>query len=143
MQITFIIKGKNLKFFIRTGNLRTRGNSEHSGLAHRPMALQVCCAPAARAHRRAPGLTCGPRVSPPSAAVESSWEPEVGSTVPPPASLLARTLTPELSVAGERKRARPSSPNLTTKQQSSGLKRLRNGGSQNILCEMSKELTCQ
>lgn len=53
MQITFIIKDKNLKFFITTGNLRARGNFEHSGLAPMPTVLQVCCAPAAWGQRHA------------------------------------------------------------------------------------------
>lgn len=40
------LKVKILSFFIRTGNLRTRGQVEHSGLAQMPAVTQVCCAPA-------------------------------------------------------------------------------------------------
>lgn len=70
MQITFIIKAKNLKSFITTGNLRARGNFEHAGLAPVPMVLQVCCALAAGIRDMPTCLACCPP-SQPSSAVES------------------------------------------------------------------------
>lgn len=57
MQIPFIIKDKNLKFFIGTGNLRTRGYLKHPGPAQAPMVPGVCCGPALGATQTSPPVS--------------------------------------------------------------------------------------
>lgn len=67
MQITFIIKGKNVKFSSRMGNLRTRGNFKRSGLARLP------AAPPYRPHLPAPAVWAAQ--SSPPASPSSSLSP--------------------------------------------------------------------
>jgi len=113
MQIPFIIKDKNLKFFIGTGNLRTRGHFKHPGPAQMPTVLRVGCAPAACGHTDRPScLACHP----PSHHRCQLWGPtwklplpgnEVRSTAPPAASHGGLSSREDGSKRQEEQEARP------------------------------------